>query len=141
VGETVAEIAAREGVCAPATYVDVARPEDSPLHPTLEWDDRVGAEAWRVQQARQIINSVRCVDAEGTREDAPAFVHVVMAAPDDGQSEGYSLLTVALAEPGQRSYVLREALAALKGFRRRYQSLKELAPVWQALDAVERETN
>ena len=132
VGEAVVAIAERDGCCTPAALVELARPKAHPLHSAFEWNNRIAAEQWRVQQARQAINSVRCVNAEGKAEEAPAFVHIQV----EGNGEGYAPLSVALTIPYQSAYVVEEALAALRGIRRRYQSISELAGVWSAIDAV-----
>ena len=44
------------------TVVDVARPEDAPLHPIFEWNDAEAAEKYRCGQARTLIRAVYEVD-------------------------------------------------------------------------------
>lgn len=51
-------IRTEHGAITPAIVVDVARPEDHPLHSRFEWDDSIAAEAHRRQQARLLIASV-----------------------------------------------------------------------------------
>lgn len=55
------EIAALEhgGRLTPRAVVDAARDPKSALHDQFEWDDTVAAEKWRLDQARDIITSVK----------------------------------------------------------------------------------
>lgn len=54
------EIAARyDGVLRPEVLVEEARPVDHPLHCRFEWDDAVGGQNNRVNQAREIIRGVK----------------------------------------------------------------------------------
>jgi hypothetical protein len=132
VGEAVEAIADRNGVCTPSDLVGLARPKTHPLHPAFEWDNRAAADNWRIHEARLIIGSVRCIDAEGQAEQSPAFVHVQV----EGNGEGYAPLSSVLTVPYQHAFVLEEALAVLQGFRRRYESISGLEPVWKALDEI-----
>lgn len=49
----------RTGRLTPRAVVDAARDENHPLHGEFEWDDTVAAEAYRLDQARQLIADVR----------------------------------------------------------------------------------
>lgn len=60
------------GQLTPALVLDTARNPDHPLHPRFTWDDEAAAEAHRIDQARNLIRSVRVVyreadDKEGAR--------------------------------------------------------------------------
>lgn len=59
----------RRGALTPALVVDEARPKDHPLHERFEWDNKVAGEAWRRQQAHELIRSVRVVYREATETD------------------------------------------------------------------------
>lgn len=138
VGKTVESIASRDGHCAPATLVDEARPEDSPLHPLFTWDDTAAADSWRVHEARRVINSlVVRVERNGKEEDAPAFLSVGHRADTQALGEGYRTLAVVVGTPEMREEALDEALGRLRSYQRRYQMIGELGPVWEALDEIE----
>lgn len=49
------------GVLTPTVVVEVARDEDHALHDRFEWDDAIAGEAWRREQAHELIRSVRIV--------------------------------------------------------------------------------
>jgi len=62
------------GELRPGDVVEAARDEKSPIHPWFEWDDGIAAEAYRVDQARDLIKSVRVIRDDKPEE--PVFVHV-----------------------------------------------------------------
>jgi hypothetical protein len=134
IANAVKRIERKHGVCAPGMLVEAARSERSPLHPLFEWDDTKAASDWRTHQARMVISKIRVV-VEEQETPVPAFVHVRQIT-DEGVSEGYMSTARAMAGP-TRDAVIRDALSQLQGLRRRYESLSELAPVWQALDELE----
>lgn len=77
-----AEILAIEEEHGEATaklYVERARSPDSPLHPTLPWNDAEAAEDRRLDIARRIIRVIRVkrVDTVGTTREVRAFLRVV----------------------------------------------------------------
>ena len=49
----------RNGRLTPTQVVNAARDESSPLHSCFEWDDGLAAESWRIEQARELIRSVK----------------------------------------------------------------------------------
>lgn len=130
----VQRIEEKHGVCHPSMLVEAAKRKDSPIHNLFDWDDTEAARHWRTHQARNVINKIRVV-VEGRDEPVPAFVHVSQVT-DSGVVEGYMTTTRALAGP-TREGVVRDALSHLKGCRRRWEQLSELAPIWAALDQIE----
>jgi hypothetical protein len=141
VGETVERLATvNGGVCPPGALVDEARPVESPLHTLFQWDDSQAADAFRKQQARKVINSIRVTQRTGDDEHPapsyPAFVSVVKI-DDSGVNRGYKSILQVVDEPDELAQVMAEAMASLKAFRRRYAALKEFAPVFRAIDQLE----
>jgi len=121
---------ARKGEITARAVLNAARPEESPLHPAFEWDDAVAAELHREDQARLMLRSIRIVrDAE--QESERVFWHV---ATEDVDS--YVTTARVMSEPDLRDALMEECVKTLIGARRRYSELKELAPVWEAIDAV-----
>jgi hypothetical protein len=120
------------GAVNPAAVVDAARDEGHPLHAAFVWDDTVAAERYRLAQARELIHSVRVVLAGGG-EPQLAYVSVTVRGTD---ARGYVPARVALTEADYHAQSLREALAALEGFRRRYAHLTELAEVFGVIDRL-----
>lgn len=126
----VCERLSRKGTLTPKALVDASRKPTAPLHGCFEWDDEVAAERYRETQAGYIIRSLE-VDVDGV-EPVRAFVSV--SVEDSGPV--YMDVHAAMASPGSRDYVLEAAMAELRAFRRKYESLAELAGVIAAIDAV-----
>lgn len=137
VGETVEALAQRNGgVCPPAALVDEARPPKSPLHPIIfRLDTDQAAESWYQQEARQLINDIVIVVEDSPVRPA-AFISVKVIDAEGGH-QGYAPREFVLSTPDLREQALEEALRSLNGWRRRYRHLKELAPVFEAIDEIE----
>jgi hypothetical protein len=122
------------GVAQAAAFVERARPEDSPLHPLFTWDDSKAGERWRIQEARQIIRSVRVTFHEAETV-APAFLNVTVDT-GEGRVRGYVETTRALSDKQMRKVALDDALRQLRAWQRKYRALRELSKVVSAIDAA-----
>lgn len=73
--EQLLAVRTKYGSLTPANVVTEARAEDHPLHARFEWDDAVAGEAWRREQAHELIRSVKVsyVDSQGQRSDIRSF--------------------------------------------------------------------
>jgi hypothetical protein len=77
------EISVKHGGLTPALVVDEARPETHPLHERFEWDDSVAGEAYRRDQARRLIRSVRVVYREADEQEGARTVRAYHAVRDE----------------------------------------------------------
>lgn len=120
-------------------YVDAARPDDSPLHPTLEWDNLRAAELYREDQARHVLACIRIVearDANGTpSKTIRAFVNLVERVGNETQRHYVPMATV-LADADLLRQAVEKAAKELAAFEDRYASFQMIADV--ARDARER---
>lgn len=88
------------GRLTPDAVVAHAQRKDSPLHELFEWDTKKAAHAWRLEQARELIRSVRVViTTERTTISTVAYIRDPDAAPGD---QGY-VETVRLAHDADRA--------------------------------------
>lgn len=125
---------AQGGICMPDQLVEVARHTASPLHPCFEWSDSEAAEAYRREQAGDVLRHVAVViEHEPEREPIRAFV--VVQRPQD-EKPGYTAIHEAMYDDDLRRQVLDRAKAELKMFRRKYAEYQELATVLQVIEAV-----
>jgi len=131
VGAEFEAIVAKYGHLSPATIVKVSKGKRSPLHSYFEWDNEKAAARWREQQASYLIRAIVTV-VEGSPEPVRAFVSV---KTEDEQSV-YTPVRSAMANPMQRDEIIERALDDLRAFRKRYEHLKELAAVFEAIDQV-----
>lgn len=124
-------IYADNGRIEPAELVRRSRPENSPLHSCFEWSDEVAAEKYREGQARNIIQCI--VEVDEGREDIPvrAYHHV---------ESSYQPLSVVISSPEKTEELLGCALRELRTFESKYNSLRQLAPVFGAIQIVLEET-
>lgn len=109
------------------------KPVDAPLHDEFEWDDSVAAESYRLEQARHIINCLVTVK-ENSAEPVRAFFNIVRQSPN------YQHIETILRSSDTTELLLKTALSELVAFQRKYSQLKELAPVFVAIDSVKGET-
>lgn len=139
IGPWLEEIKERNaGRLRPRDVVEAARPDDSVAHACFEWNDSVAGEKWRQEQARKIIRHVVVVENQDDIEEDPRTTpaYVSIARPRlDGQ--GYMGTHEALSSADTREIVISLALASLRGWRRRYGHLEELAHVVAAIEEVE----
>lgn len=97
----------------------------SALHKSLEWDDSVAGEKWRIHQVRQLV-AIHIVNDEGVRQ----WHALSIDQPDGGYRERGEILEV----PSLRECLLTDALRALERVQREYNDVKELVEVWDAID-------
>lgn len=129
-GEELERIYGKYGTIDPAQIVNESRKESAPLHPVFEWDDTVAAEKFRENQASGLVRAIVQV-GEGENQPAQfrAFVHV---------TQDYMPIRVAIETPGLREQLLLNAFREMESFKRKYQTLNQLAPVFAAIDDVTR---
>lgn len=117
----------------PSEYVEAARAEDSPLHPTLEWDDMVAAHAHRIEQARGILRNIVVV-REGAEGEKPGQIQAFVSIKTDERQEYVSTAQI-VADDTLRERMLAEALNQLQAWRKRYAHLSELQELLAVVDA------
>ena len=121
----------------PEKIVDLAEPEDSPIHEEFTWDDSVAAHEQRLAQARKLVSHIVYVvghDDEGKEQVSRAFLNVTVRNGDE--QRGYVSDKVIWAEPKLAEQVIKSALRELQGWRDRYESYSELATAIAKVDEV-----
>jgi hypothetical protein len=132
VGEALEGLAGN-GLLHPPAIVEAAKPASSPLHSLFEWDDAVAGAAYRVVQARNVVQAleVEIVTREGeVRENVRAFVNIVTKTGD----QGYVGMLWAASDKEVVRALLGKALDELNHWRRRYGDLVELGRLTNAID-------
>jgi len=103
------------GTLTPASVVDAARSEESPLHQYFEWDDSIAAEAYRQDQARELIRRIRVrVSIQMTTLVVPRYVHDA----SDGGSAGYRPLFSIDTDEQKQKIIEGEMRTAMAHLRR-----------------------
>lgn len=131
-GEELQRIYQEKGGLNPSDIVEESRNDSAPLHPCFEWDDEIAAEKYRQTQAMQIVRSIVTIQESDSKkpQEIRAFVHV---------QESYHPISVVIDSKEQMEELLASALSELKAFQRKYNSLVELSPVFDAIEKVTQE--
>jgi hypothetical protein len=111
------------GALADQNVVDAARPPDHPLHSRFEWDDAICGEAYRREQARALIRSVRLTYKEADDLSPARSVRAFHAMPSkDGYA--YDPVEEIADDPFRRQLLLNSAEREWKALLRRYEELE-----------------
>ena len=122
-----------KGMIKPRDVVTWARRHPkSALHAQLEWDNDRAADAYRMQQVRELI-AVHVIDAEGHRQ-------MVSLSIDRTSGGGYRQVDDVLKVPSLREIMLNDALVDLQRLQVRYQHVTELIGVWNEAEKVRAST-
>lgn len=101
---------------------------ESALHKQFEWDDSEAAKEYRLWQARRVI-AVHVVNSDDDRHRR--LISLTIDRPKGG---GYRFVEDVQRSKELLAVALDDALGELRRTRTKYQHLKELADVWQAID-------
>ena len=121
----------RDGGLTAERLVDVSRPEDAPLHKEFEWDDSKAAELYRHSQGRTLIRHLVTVevDEKGREYQERVIFHV--------ESENaYMTKEAIVRNPDALESLKQQALREMISFKTKYKRVKELQPVFNAMDEV-----
>lgn len=128
-GDELERIYQEHGALEPAQIVEESRNETAPLHSCFEWNDDVAAQKYREVQACNIIRAIVTVkeSQDGKQVPVRAFVSV---------KQNYEPLSVVVVDEEKMAVLMKQALADLAAFRRKYNDLAALKPVFEAIDAI-----
>lgn len=116
----------------PEAVLELARPEDSPLHSMFEWDDTKAAEAYRLGQARKIIQQVAIVVDHPRSEPIQVRAYV-----STGERDGsYKNINVVVSEMDSYTRLLAQAKQELQSFKMKYSNLVELKELFDLIDTI-----
>lgn len=126
-GDVCAELEER-GELTARNLVDVSRPEEAPLHDEFEWDNDLAAELYRENQGRGIIGHL--VIVADTKSPVRAYFNLEVKSPV------YHSVSAIVHNEDKYASLLRKACMELKAFQKKYEMIKELAAVFEAIDAL-----
>lgn len=125
-----------DGVIKPVDVVEAARDVESPLHDCFTWDDGEAAHQFRLLEARNMLRVYVVTEAS-----APANVRAFVSLTSDRATPGggYRAIADVLSDDAMRNQLLRDAFVQFRNMQKRYQHLKQLSKVWDAVDEAEAE--
>ena len=126
-----------KGILYPESVVVFAEDKNTSLHSHFEWDDSAAGHQWRLQQSRQLITYYFEV-LPGTDVETQVYVSLTSDRYADVNRGGYRHLIDVMSDKELREHLLLDSLNEFQLFKRKYFRLKELAPIFEALDKVER---
>lgn len=96
------------GLLLPEHVVDDAKKKTSPLHNHFEWDNNKAGHAWRLEQARVLIRSVKI---KVTEESVTVRANAYVQSADDGK--GYKRTEVVRQDPEEARRTLKNEIRSL----------------------------
>ena len=132
VGELCEELQQSEAGLTPSSFVEASRDPKSPTHTMIEWRDDVAAEAYRLEQAKNIIRSIVVIqeDTDPVEKDRGFVI------TPGGQST-YVSLQSALNNEEWKEHLLAQARKDMIAFKAKYRRIAELAAVIDEMDKVQ----
>lgn len=140
VEKRLAQIAlANDGRLTPDLVVQDAESSDSPLHELFEWDDGVAGHKYRIEQARQVITSVRVVIT--TEHKAVSTVFYVRDPSAESTEQGYVSINTLKSDSdlARESIVMEFSRAA--SYLQRARTHAEALGMAQEVDALIADVN
>lgn len=113
--------------------VDRARDEGSEMHSCFEWNDKIAGEKYRESQAGNVVRML-VIRKEETIEEPEKTVRLFYST---GERENvYTPVRRIAYHENEYKALLKRALAELKAFRKKYETLSELKVILDEIDAV-----
>ena len=106
----------------PEEVVEAARPKSSPLHDFFIWDDDRAAVLWRREQARRLIGAIIVVRVV---QGKPLEHRLTWNVTIEGV-QGYAPMVKVIAKRTYRDQLINDALAELRAWCNRNDSIEEL---------------
>lgn len=125
------------GLLRPEDVVKFARNKRSALHGEFEWDDAKASAEYRLEQARRVIRVSVTVLPSPHADQEPVRAYVSIASDRVQPGGGYRALAEVMSDDQMRAELVNEALGEVKRWRRKFERLRELVPIFKAIDKVE----
>lgn len=113
----------------PEHVVDAARDAQHPLHHRFEWSDVEAGRSYRLEQARDLIRTVKIRYAESDTEVKEVRAFVASRTGADPHKPVYRPTDEVMADPFARQLLLQEARREALTFQRKYAHLEEYAEI------------
>ena len=124
-----------EGRLTDQDVVDRARDKKNVLHPLFEWNDGEAAARYRRVQAREIIRSIEVTYQEAPAAKVRAFQVATKSNKPTERRTIYSSTSEMMQDPEARDRLIARAIREAMEFRRKFQHLRELQVVIEAIDS------
>lgn len=129
-GELFEQLSKTEEGLTARSLLEANKPKSAPLHSEYEWNNEKAADEWRLHQSRHFINSLSIVTTVKEKETPVRAFFITTEA------NKYEPITAIVQEENKYNSLLSAALSELKAFERKYNTLTELTPVFEAISEV-----
>lgn len=119
----------KKGELTAKNLVEVSRPEDAALHVMFNWNDEEAAELYREEQGRCIIRCLIVVPENNT-VTSRAYFNIVSKEPE------YHSINTILESKSKYEALIETALKELISFKKKYAAIKELKPIFDAIEQI-----
>lgn len=126
---------AHKGRLHPKHVVEAARSKTSPLHSKFEWDDRKASEAYRLQQAQELIREVTFLP-KGSDEPVRAYVSL---SSDRLSRSGYRAMADVVSSKDMMARLIEDAKSELKSFAMRFDRIRKVVgfpPLFKDIERI-----
>jgi len=125
------------GLLRPDDVVKFARNKRTALHSEFEWDDSKASAEYRLEQARRVIRVLVTVLPSPHAGQEPVRAYVSVCSDRVQPGGGYRSMADAMTNEEMRSELVTEALGEVQRWRRKYERMRELVPIFRAIDKVD----
>lgn len=133
-GELMEQLAASEEGLTEQTLLDANREEDAPLHNEYEWDDSAAAEKYRLSQSGHFLRCILTVDIQPDESEEPCEPQRAFFVTTEVHR--YEPIEEIISIQTKYKKLLDTAYSELLAFKRKYESLKELKPVFDSIEQL-----
>lgn len=114
----------QHGELTPQLVLDVARDPEHPLHSRFEWDDAVAAEAYRRDQAHELIQSVKVVYRKANESGSERAIRAFHAVRRE-KGYVYEPVEKVVDSPMTQKILLQDMEREWKSLFKRFQEFEE----------------
>lgn len=134
-----------DGILDAEKVVVYASNTKTSLHGRFQWADTIAADAYRLNQARQVIrldltiikhdsDNMMFLPDNSMDSDGVTLRKYVSLSHDRSNNGGYRLLSEVLDNSDMRKQLVRDAKKDMQTFRKKYSALEELSSVMDGMD-------
>lgn len=129
ISEALQEIYDRRGELTAQIVVDEARVARTragkTLHEHLEWNDEIAGDAWRIEQAGQLIRKARVRYEQGDENKESKDIRIFVSVPREDGGRTYMPTEEVAQDPFASKLVLAEAEREWRSLKRRYEHMSD----------------
>lgn len=125
-----------DGFVTPEMVWKAAEDPGSPIHDDFEWNERKAAENHWKERARNLVNHIVVVrvQQEPADEGMRAFVSIIVSE----KKRAYVDIGTVRSDEEMRQCLIKDILAKLNAFKKRYAQITELDEIWAAIEKAEK---